>query len=1064
MTIGTWNVRTLLDLSNNNTERPERRTALVAKELARFNIDIAALSETRISGEGKIEETGSGYTFVWKGKDDGERRIHGVGFAIKTSIFREHQLTPTALSERLMTIRIPLPSNSHMTLISTYAPTLDADEDVKNQFYQQLNDTILQVPPRDKLLVLGDFNARVGRDHPLWENIIGKEGVGNCNSNGLLLLGLCAENNLVITNTLFRLPNRYKTTWQHPRSKHWHMLDYIIPRQCDRKDVRVTKAALGADDCWTDHRLVITRLKLVIRRKPRIFQRQQVSSRKKYDLAKLQDPAIKATFESTIRQELNRNPANTQSLDDEWSVIRNTITDAAKSIIGFTKKKNKDWFDENNHEINHLINAKRMARLAQEQDPHSRWKKTRYRELKQQCQTKLRELQNNWWQQKSVELEQYATARDFRNFYAGTKEIFGPVRSATGTLLASDSTTILTDQTDILTRWKDHFSELLNRVSSAEEDFLRNVPSLPPQPWMNAPPSFMEFEKAMKQMKLRKSSGPDNIPFELLQHGGMALKSRLFFLILRIWEAHHVLKDLKDAVIITIFKKGDRKICGNYRGISLLSVAGKIFARILLTRLQVIAERVLPESQCGFRASRGTIDMIFCARQLQEKSREQQKPLFLVFYDLEKAFDLVPRAAMWMVLKRFGCPDHYVSLIQALHEDTSGRVFHDSRLTEEFPISCGLKQGCVLAPTLFALYLAAMLHEIPADNPGVNIKYRLDGGLFNIAKFRSQTLTTTKTITELQYADDNAAFCHSEHELQQSSNNYTAAYKRFGMNVNTQKTKILAQPAPGRLLPYSNVTISDVPIEQVDHFPYLGSLLSNKCNSEKDVEHRIRSAHAAFGKLARRVFKNKDLTRKTKLMVYHAVVISTLLYGCETWTLYRRDKKKLERFHQRKLRSLLNVKWEDYVTNNAVLQRANSRSIESTIMAHRLRWSGHIARMPETRLPRQVLFSELATGKRPHGRPLLRYKDQLKATLKETGFDPNTWEEKAKTRTEWRYSIRTGTERYEIERIRREEETRNLRRFRLTAPRPPPSISCPNCPRRFHARIGLISHLRHQHQ
>ena len=337
LSIGTWNVRTLLDL--NIYERPERRTALVSRELARFNIDIAALSETRLPGEGKLEEDGSGYTFVWKGKDEAERREHGVGFAIKTSIFRDHQMTLTAISERLMTLRVPLPDNNFMTLISSYAPTLDADEDLKNHFYQQLNNTIRKVPPRDHLLLLGDFNARVGKDHQLWEDIIGKEGIGNCNANGFLLLGLCAEHNLSITNTMYRLPNRYKTTWQHPRSKHWHMLDYVIVRQSDRKYVRVTKAVLGADDCWTDHRLVVSRLTLAIQRKLRV--RSQEPSRRKYDISKLKDPAYSTIYEERVCQDLATIPTS-NNLEEEWTFISNTISNAARDTIGYNKKKNQD--------------------------------------------------------------------------------------------------------------------------------------------------------------------------------------------------------------------------------------------------------------------------------------------------------------------------------------------------------------------------------------------------------------------------------------------------------------------------------------------------------------------------------------------------------------------------------------------------------------------------------------------------------------------------------------------------------------------------------------------------
>lgn len=456
--------------------------------------------------------------------------------------------------------------------------------------------------------------------------------------------------------------------------------------------------------------------------------------------------------------------------------------------------------------------------------------------------------------------------------------------------------------------------------------------------------------------------------------------------------------------------------------------------------------------------------MIFCARQLQEKCREQQKPLFLVFYDLEKAFDTVPRDAMWMVLKRFGCPEHFVGLIRALHDGMVGQVLYQNDISEEFPITNGLKQGCVLAPTLFSLYLAAMLHETShIQNLGVEIKYRFDGGLFNQARLRSKTLTRTTQVTEMQYADDNASPSHTPEGLQISVNNFKSAYERYGLKVNTQKTKVLAQAAPGIALPNFDIKISDTHLEQVDHFPYLGSILSDRCTCEKDVENRIRAAHVAFGRLSRRVFLNKDLRISTKLMVYQAIVISTLLYGCETWTLYRRDIKKLERFHQQKLRSIMNIKWEEYITNVTVLERAQMTSIEATIFRHQLRWTGHVQRMSDDRLPRQLLYSELSTGKRARGAPLKRYKDQLKETMKRTNINLSTWETLAKDRTIWRTTASAGVAQFELDRRRQENEARLRRKLRQTQPRPPPTFNCSKCGRMFYARIGLISHQQHLH-
>ena len=118
-----------------------------------------------------------------------------------------------------MTLRLLLSCNKHATIVSAYAPTITNPDKVKDKFYDDLDNIISATPHTDKLLLLGDFNARVGSDNQTWEGVIFSDAVGKCNNTGLLLLGKCAEHDLLITNTVFRLPNRNKTSWMHPRSK-----------------------------------------------------------------------------------------------------------------------------------------------------------------------------------------------------------------------------------------------------------------------------------------------------------------------------------------------------------------------------------------------------------------------------------------------------------------------------------------------------------------------------------------------------------------------------------------------------------------------------------------------------------------------------------------------------------------------------------------------------------------------------------------------------------------------------------------------------------------------------
>ena len=212
-----------------------------------------------------------------------------------------------------------------------------------------------------------------------------------------------------------------------------------------------------------------------------------------------------------------------------------------------------------------------------------------------------------------------------------------------------------------------------------------------------------------------------------------------------------------NALIATIYKKKDeRSDCGNHCGISLLSIPGKILAKLILNRMKNFSEEVLSEGQCGFRAGQFTTDMIFTLRQLQENAIKQQQSLVVGFIVFSKAFGTVDRVTLWKVLELYGCPQK-INIVKLFHDNMTGKVVVGGDISSPFNINHGVKQGCMLAPTHFTLYLAAVLETTSLNlKEGVYIRTRKDGKLFNLYRLKESTKTKEQCVRELLYADVSA--------------------------------------------------------------------------------------------------------------------------------------------------------------------------------------------------------------------------------------------------------------------------------------------------------------------
>ncbi|BHF74341.1 hypothetical protein SprV_0501742600 [Sparganum proliferum] len=673
----------------------------------------------------------------------------------------------------------------------------------------------------------------------------------------------------------------------------------------------------------------------------------------KLNIALLSLPAHHLHFSNELTQRLDNLPiaaaaaaeavdvaAENAFVENRWCQLRDTIQSTALTVLSRVRRQHQDWFDDNDAVIGNLLAEKNRLHKAYVDHPTEDNRAAFYRG-RCHLQQRLREMQDAWTARKAEEIQGYADRNEWMKFFSAIKAVYGPPTKGTAPLLSADGNTLLTEKTQILQRWAEHFRGVLNRPSAISDAAIARLPQVETNVDLDLPPSLLETIRAMQQLSSGKAPGSDTIPAEVYKRDGPQLMDHLTALFQEMWRQGEVPQDFKDATIVHLYKrKGNRQVCDNHRGISLLNIAGNIFARILLNRLSNHLEQgLLPESQCGFRRHRGTTDMIFAARQLQEKCQEMRTHLYSTFVGLTKAFDTVNRERLWKIMQKFCCPERFIEMVRQLHDGMMARVTDNGAVSEAFAVTNGVKQGCVLAPTLFSLMFSVMLMDAYRDErpPGIRIAYRTDGQLLNQRRMHFQSRVSTTTVHELLFADDCALNTTSEEEMQRSMDLFSAACANFGLVINTQKTVVMHQPPPNSATPPTRRSVNGTQLQVVENFPYLGSTFSRNTKIDDEVADRISKASQAFGRLQSTITNRQGLQLSTKLKMYKSFILPTLLYGEETWTVYTKQARRLNHFHLSCLRRILRLNWQDRIPDTDVLERTGILSIYTMLRQMQLR-------------------------------------------------------------------------------------------------------------------------------
>jgi endonuclease/exonuclease/phosphatase family metal-dependent hydrolase len=908
--------------------------ALLATTLNTFNVDVCCLSEIRLPDSGScrlnVPKQDDSFTLYYSGVPlDGDRQgQHGVGIAVNKKLANAI-IEWKPINERLAKMRLAAkPAN--ISIIAVYAPTNSTTDSDKDEFYAALDREVAQIPANDYLVVAGDFNAQLGP--PIkGRKETGPNTLGHLCGNGERLLDLATNYHLLIANTVFRHKRRHLQTWISPDGKTRNQIDHILIRKRWQNSLIDARSFWGTD-AITDHALLSVKIKI----KPQ--SRKRPTPNGKFDLPQLKIPGKQVEFASTYQREKPTKPATT--LNDKWVEIKTSLSKAAKTVLGHGKKSNQDWISDRTLQLSD------KRKIARSNNNHALAS-----DLAKEVKLSARQDREAYWTTQATELESAQSRGDTKKLFRLVKIIarnYSPPVS--GTILDKNDQAI-TEKTQLLGRWCEYFSELLNHNSPLQAIVQPTAPTqMIPYNINEEPPTIEEINRAVKQLKSGRAPGSDGLPPDLFKINNPALIADLHDLYSMIWKDESIPADWQTAIVLPLHKKGDKKRCNNYRGISLLNIAYKLMEKIMLNRLLPNRDRNTRENQAGFRPGRGCIDQIFTLRQILELRHEFRQPTVVAFLDFTAAFDSVDRESIWSLLEGEGLPPKLKRMCAAMYAKTNCRIRAYGEDSQEFSTKTGVRQGGVLSPCLFNICIDHVL------------KSALDNGPGGIKIYPSE-----QSVTDLTFADDIAMLADSPEIMQAMIDRITEAASTVGLKLNCAKSKYFATNLDPASLNV-DLMIGNDHMELVNSFTYLGSRISPSGQLDEEIPVRIARASSIFAAF-KHFWARPDIRTKTKTRIYCATVRATLLYATETWPIKLDQLRKMEAFDHRCLRRIAKVRWSDFITNEYVRQRCGLKHpLAAMMILRRWKWIGHVMRMPDSRLPYKTFTSlQGPTWKRPKG-------------------------------------------------------------------------------------------------
>ena len=879
LALGTWNVEGLTSA---------RKQLEIGGVLRQARQHIVAVQESHEAAASHIDVPG----YRWFGSPRVGRRKGGVGFLVLNALLPEVEVCTGATHLESLWLCVAGHRGERSLYVGcVYMPPVAVAEE--EQHWAALMEDILAFQEKGQVVVLGDFNARVG-SAAVNLDVIGRFGETHANASGQRLIQLLHGTGMYALNGRAPCAQPAWTRCRMSRSEQ-SVLDYIlVDTDCfaTAPPLRVFQADLS------DHYLVHVAMS---RRARHIAVTPRIAGQR-FRVRRLQDLHVREAYSVHLASQL---PLFTQEMhrlsttDDlrpaeltqaAVTLFEDTLLCSAREVLGLKKcvqgRRHAWWTPA----LRLLIDRRRAAyieaRRAQERGLET-WPTLldQWRALWTEVKAVVRTAKQKLWRDQMHSCNDLFKANDARSFWQllrwrssgacppATANHVAMIRTPAGHNVCSD--------VGISSAFAHHYARLGEPSPSDTPNFdaqhMRHVQAQVAHyavrsfdlgnadPTLDAVPSRDEIAGCVEKLRNHKAGTEEGIVNEMLKYGGPAILDMLAGLVETLWTTEMVPGHWRAGDIVNIFKKGDRKDPGNYRGITLLNVVGKLYTKVIDSRLSTWLDTHgrLHVCQAGFRRQRSCMDHVYSLSHILQERTRQGLPTWLFFRDAAKAFDTVWRDGLLHSLWDIGVRGRLWRILRNLYRENRSRVMVNGQKSDFFPIDQGVAQGDPLSPTLYAIFEDALLQELHAG-------HSMEGSL-------------ARGILALLYADDLVGIAFTADGLQSDIIDPCAEYAcrhRYRANVPKCGVMVCGPDAVVQAQPARSFTWGQTEIPRVFQYRHLGVMITPDGRQDTHIKQIITQGNARVLQMGR-LLRDKHLSVRVKRMLVLIALRPLLEYGAE---------------------------------------------------------------------------------------------------------------------------------------------------------------------------------------